>query len=67
MLTTVQAAALVGVTPARFRSLMVTARSLGVDARVPGPDARTPLWDEAMLRAWMTTRPGRARRTNQDQ
>lgn len=61
MLSTVQAAALLGVTPAGFRSQMVQARRGGVDARVSGPDARTPLWDEAVLRVWMVSRPAETR------
>ena len=60
-LTTMQAAELVGLTPASFRAEMARARRRGCDLRRPGPDARTPLWDEAGLWEWLAARPGRGR------
>ena len=52
MLTTAQAAALAGMTPAAFRKEMSRERARGRDYRLPGPDARTPLWDETRVREW---------------
>ena len=60
-LSTVEAAALVGLAPASFRAAMARARKQGHDARRPGPDARTPAWDKAALLAWHAARPGRGR------
>lgn len=58
-LSTAEAAALLEITPAGFRSIMAKARAQGVDLRVPGPDSRTPLWDATGLQAWHASRPGR--------
>ena len=58
-MTTAQAAALAGMTPARFRSEMTRERARGRDHRAPRdlwPDARTPLWDEVSVRAWLAAR-----------
>ena len=60
-LSTAEAAAMVGLTPASFRAAMARARKQGHDARRAGPDARTPAWDEAALLAWHAARPGRGR------
>ena len=58
-LHTAEAAELAEMTQAAFRGAMTRARSQGVDLRVPGPDARTPMWDEAGLKKWLASRPGR--------
>ena len=55
-LSTFEAAALVGMSPAVFRATMARARRAGVDARLPGPDARTPLWDVDAVTAYLAGR-----------
>ena len=60
--TTAQAAALAGMTPATFRKAMTLERRRGRDYRAPReswPDARTPMWDAELVREWAATRPRR--------
>ena len=62
-MTTAQAAALAGMSPAAFRKAMTLERRRGRDYRLPPaewPDARTPLWDADAVREW---NQNRARRT----
>ena len=61
-MTTAQAAALAGMSPAAFRKAMTLERRRGRDYRRPPeewPDARTPLWDAELVREWAATRPRR--------
>ena len=61
------AAARVGLTPGAFRSAMYRARQDGLDCRRPRsdwPDGRTPMWDLALLRRWLRSRPGQGARTD---
>ena len=54
-MTTVQAAALAGMSPASFRKAMTRERQRGRDYRQPPetwPDGRTPLWDADAVRQW---------------
>ena len=63
-MTTAQAAALAGMSPAAFRKAMTLERQRGRDYRQPRetwPDARTPLWDADAVSAWDA---GRQRRNN---
>ena len=63
LMTTGQAAALAGMSPASFRKAMTLERRRGRDYRQPAdqwPDARTPLWDADAVRQW---NQNRARRT----
>lgn len=66
-LTTTQAAALAGLSPASFRREMNRERTRGRDYRRPRdwwPDRRTPLWDEATIRAWCLAREHRRTRSD---
>lgn len=65
LLTTSEAALLIGVTPEALRSIAFRARQVGVDLRVPRQrwnDRRSPLYDSDLLQQWMSTRPGSGRR-----
>lgn len=62
MLTTAQAAAIAGVTPAGLRSSVSRhLRLTGEDLRAPKdlwPDQRTPVYADPAFRAWLAGRPG---------
>lgn len=65
MLTTAQAAALVGLPKEQFRSAMSKERKNGKEYHVPRElwlDARTPLWDEKQILAWAKARKKRKKR-----
>lgn len=64
-MTTAQAAALAGMSPASFRKAMTLERRRGHDYRLPReswPDARTPLWDLMAVAKWSRERPRRNRK-----
>ena len=59
MLTTSQAAELVGLPKEQFRSAMSKERKNGKEFHAPRDkwlDARTPLWDEKKVLAWAKAR-----------
>ncbi|WP_116115643.1 hypothetical protein [Austwickia chelonae] len=61
LLTTAQVAELVGVKATSLRGLVSRLRQQGVELQAPKeqwPDKRTPMYDEAVVRAWMDARPG---------
>mgnify|MGYP003427718806 FL=1 len=61
-MTTAEAAALAGMSPAAFRKAMTLERQRGRDYRQPReswPDARTPLWDADAVRQWSRERARR--------
>ena len=61
-MTTAEAAALAGMSPASFRKAMTLERQRGRDYRQPReswPDARTPLWDADAVRQWSRERARR--------
>ena len=61
-MTTAEAAALAGMSPASFRKAMTLERRQGRDYRQPReswPDARTPLWDADAVRQWSRERARR--------
>ncbi len=65
MLTTSQAAELVGLPKEHFRSAMSKERKSGKEFHAPRdkwPDARTPLWDEKKVLAWAKARKKRKKR-----
>ena len=65
MLTTSQAAELVGLPKEQFRSAMSKERKNGKEFHAPRDqwlDARTPLWDEDKVRAWAKARKKRKKR-----
>ena len=58
--TTAEAAAVAGVQPDSFRSLMRKARQEGIDLRADRarwPDQRTPMYDARRTLNWLDTRP----------
>lgn len=58
-LTTAQAAALAGMTPAVFRAHMTRERDKGNEMRLPPdkwPDQRSPLYDTRKVKAWTAKR-----------
>ena len=58
-MTTAQAAALAGMSPAAFRKAMTLERRRGRDYRLPPaewPDARTPMWDADAVGNWSRER-----------
>ena len=65
MLTTSQAAELVGLPKEQFRSAMSKERKNGKEFHAPKElwaDARTPLWDEKKVLAWAKARKKRKKR-----
>ena len=65
MLTTSQAAELVGIPKEQFRSAMSKERKNGKEFHAPRElllDPRTPLWDEAKLLEWAKARKKRKKR-----
>ncbi|MGV8907586.1 MAG: hypothetical protein ACOH1Y_01260 [Propionicimonas sp.] len=65
MLTTSQAAALVGLPKEQFRSAMSKERKNGKEFHVDRDkwlDARTPLWNEKKVLAWAKARKKRKKR-----
>lgn len=65
MLTTSQAAALVGIPKDQFRSAMSKERKNGKEFHAPREywlDGRTPLWDEEKILAWAKERKKRKKR-----
>ncbi|GAB77539.1 hypothetical protein SAMN05421595_1376 [Austwickia chelonae] len=67
LLTTAQAAELVGVKPTSLRGLVSRLRKAGIELQAPKsawPDLRTPMYDEGALREWMDSRPGRGNWTS---
>ena len=61
MTTTVEAAALAGLTPETFRKAMQRERAKGRDYRMPVDQwypGNNPAWDEAHVRAWAARRDG---------
>lgn len=65
MLTTSQAAELVGLPKEQFRSAMSKERKNGKEFHAPRDkwlDARTPLWDEKKVLAWAKARKKRKKR-----
>ena len=62
VLTTSQAAALVGIPKEQFRSAMSKERKHGQEFHAPRefwPDARSPLWDKKKILAWTEARSKR--------
>lgn len=69
MLTTSQAAALVGLPKEQFRSAMSKERKNGKEFHAPKElwaDARTPLWDEKKVLAWAKGRKKRKKRKKEE-
>ena len=69
MLTTSQAAELVGLPKAQFRSAMSKERKNGKEFHAPRDkwlDARTPLWDEKKVLAWAKARKKRKKHAKAD-
>ena len=69
MLTTSQAAALVGLPKEQFRSAMSKERKNGKEFHAPKElwaDARTPLWDEKTVLAWAKDRKKRKKRKKEE-
>ena len=65
VLTTSQAAALVGIPKEQFRSAMSKERKSGKEFHAPRDlwlDARTPMWDEEKVLAWAKARKKRKKR-----
>lgn len=65
VLTTSQAAALVGLPKEQFRSAMSKERKSGKEFHAPRElwaDGRTPLWDEEKVLAWAKARKKRKKR-----
>ncbi len=65
VLTTSQAAALVGIPKEQFRSAMSKERKNGKEFHAPRDqwlDARTPMWDEEKVLAWAKARKKRKKR-----
>ena len=58
-LSTAEAAALLEITPAGFRSIMAKPGGGGGAPRVPAPASRPPWGDPAGWQAWPAARPGR--------
>lgn len=58
-LTTSEAAALCGMSPASFRQAMLRERTKGTDFDYRTARQPVTLWSEARLRAWLGSRPGR--------
>ncbi len=70
MLTTSQAAALVGIPKEQFRSAMSKERKNGKEFYAPRElwaDGRTPLWDEDKILAWAKERKKRKKRKKLDE
>ncbi|MFS0703248.1 helix-turn-helix transcriptional regulator [Cellulomonas sp. 179-A 9B4 NHS] len=66
LITTEQAAALVGVSPSTWRAYLARRRQHG-KGTIPEPveyHGRTAMYDEDAVRAWHATRPGRGARTD---
>ncbi|MBW3084201.1 hypothetical protein KEM60_00387 [Austwickia sp. TVS 96-490-7B] len=66
LLTTAQAAELVGVSPSSLRGLASRARQEGIELRAPAetwPDKRTPMYDKDKVTEWLAGRPGPGNRT----
>lgn len=64
-LSTNQAAELMQISPAGFRSFAARSAAAGRRLTIPEkqwPDKRSPRYDEALLRAALAARPGRGRR-----
>lgn len=69
MLTTAQAADLVGLPKEQFRSAMSKERKSGKEYHAPRElwaDARTPLWDEKKVLAWAKDRKKRKKRKKEE-
>ena len=69
MLTTSQAAELVGIPKEQFRSAMSKERKNGKEFHAPKElwaDARTPLWDEKKVLAWAKDRKKRKKRKKEE-
>ena len=69
MLTTSQAAALVGLPKEQFRSAMSKERKNGKEFHAPKElwaDARTPLWDEKKVLAWAKDRKKRKKEEKEE-
>lgn len=64
-ISTKEAAAIAGMTPATFRNAMIRERAKGRDYRMRQLDDRTPVWDEHAIRTWNAGRPERAEKTEQ--